>query len=63
MAKVIPVSFKTDEMDLYEAVTKHSSSSGFIKDCIRFYLENKNQNKKPSRKTARGGELDKIIDI
>lgn len=50
MAKVIPVSFKKGEEDLHSFVLKHSDKSCFIKDCIKYFLDNKET--KTNEKTA-----------
>ena len=43
MAKKIQVSFKETEEDLYQYILSHSNYSGHIKDCIRYYIQDKKE--------------------
>ena len=45
LAKIIPVSFKESEDNLYQECMVKSSQSGFIKDCIKYYLEDTKKEK------------------
>ena len=43
--KVFQISFKDNEREkiLYDAVANSYNKSAFIKECIKFYLDNKNK--------------------
>ncbi len=43
--KVFQISFKDNEREerLYNAVTNSYNKSAFVKECIEFYLDNKNK--------------------
>jgi len=46
--KVFQISFKDNEREkiLYDAVANSYNKSAFIKECIKFYLDNKNKTTK-----------------
>ncbi|SHJ03880.1 hypothetical protein [Lutispora thermophila] len=60
MAKIL-VSFKERERDLYELVNSQGDKSNFIKDALKFYLQNKEQ----KIKTPENSEVEHsgILDI
>ena len=61
MAKVL-VSFKSKEQDLFELVNNQGDKSNFIKDALKFYLQNRGEKvKAPERTGAESGILD-ILD-
>ena len=62
MARV-QVSFKNNdkELKLYDEVMRAYDKSAFIKECIRFYLDNKDM-KLPTKEEGRGqtNEIDNV---
>ena len=55
--KVFQISFKDNEREerLYNAVTSSYNKSAFVKECIEFYLDNKN--KQFSGEVVNGGPV------
>lgn len=53
--RIIPVSFKKEEINLYKEVFKHSDHSSFIKGCIQYWIDghsNSNDNKSSTQFSA-----------
>lgn len=64
MAKII-VSFKRKENDIYEIVKQQGDQSNFIKDCIKFYLNNsdsKSQKKNLVKRNA-SKEINDVLNM
>ena len=59
MVKKVLVSFKNKEKELYDVVSKQGDKSNFMKDALKFYLQNKNQGAS-NKETPKNEE---VIDI
>lgn len=62
MGKIIPVSFKINEQYLYEEIVKHSSYSGYIKECIKKCINSDIKNSPKSEGKSNTNEIDSILN-
>jgi hypothetical protein len=63
MAKILAISFKDSELELYEKVIAHSGYSAFVKDALKHYIEYLEQSKRPSKKTTPQNELNTLLNL
>lgn len=61
MAAKILVSFKEKEIDLYEMVKNQGDQSNFVKDALKFYLQNRDKKNITSDKPE--ASKDEIMNI